>query len=465
MPEPGLITSKVRSYMESLSPTARAMLVRSLRASAGGDLPSELILAAVEGLEVAEDPAPTGPVGEPWSDRLERAFFAPLAPFLMDDETTSAAGRVSRRHLAPIWNWIRRDLAAAAWERALAADPLAADADAAPIARKLRREVVPALVDTLREVGTDPRARQKLSGHIGGESVFRALSDVAYVLQNDAAFANLLGQLPATVTVFDVADQSRVVDVLRIAVEQGPLTVEWIAASLLSRAANPAVLVHLACRLAGTTDPRLVAGSRVAPLVDAVIGRLEAIANNSTALCADPRCRDRFLVELRAYHDLSRAFELALPVESVSAWSRRVGAACAGLSATVSRQLEASAGLVRRALRFDAHDGWSGRFDTETFADAEFAVRVTLETRLVVDSLAVNEAAQRARKQVESTLELVTARLINELKSSSARDREQLAHAVDGAIRLCALVFGEDYAAMQRRSRDLGAQKPARASA
>ena len=55
MPEAGLITSKVRAYMESLSPTARSMLVRSLRSSqAQGDLPNDIILAAVEGLDLLE---------------------------------------------------------------------------------------------------------------------------------------------------------------------------------------------------------------------------------------------------------------------------------------------------------------------------------------------------------------------------------------------------------------------------
>ena len=47
-------------------------------------------------------------------------------------------------------------------------------------------------VDTMRRVGDDPKARQKLAGHLGGEASFRCTSDLAYVLSNEAAFANLL---------------------------------------------------------------------------------------------------------------------------------------------------------------------------------------------------------------------------------------------------------------------------------
>jgi hypothetical protein len=466
MPEPGLLTSKVRTYMESLSPAARAMLVRSLRAAGHADLPSEIILKAVEGLELAEEAERHVAAGaEPWSSRLERAFFAPVEPFFVDETPpTPALGRIPRRRLSDIWNWIRRDLASAAWERALAADPLDATADAAPIARKLRREVAAVMVELLREIGADPKARQKLAGHLGGEPSFRAMSDIAYVLQNEAAFANLLGQLPHNITAFDVAEPSRLTEVVRTSLDQGLLGADWIAVAVSTRAANPAVLAHLACRLAATSDPRLIATSRYAPLVDAVIARIELHAAQAAARGNDAASREGFLADLRAYHELTRNFELTLPVESVSSWFRRLGAARGAMSQTVSKQLEAAPGLVRRCLRVESHDGWSGRFDEAGFADAEFAVRVTLEARLAVDSLAVNELAVRTRKQVENTLELIVNRLMNELKTPTVHDRSVLIEAVDGAIRLSALVFGEDYAAVLRKSRDLGVAKPARAA-
>ncbi|MCE1235109.1 MAG: hypothetical protein LWW93_02010 [Hyphomicrobiales bacterium] len=466
MPEPGILTSKVRSYMESLSPTARAMLVRTLRAAGHVDLPSEVILKAAEGLDLGGDVKVRGACAvDPWSARLERAFFDPVAPFLVDDDPIGPSfGRISRRRLTALWNWIHRDLAAAAWERALAADPFDVDADARPIGRTFRAEVAPLLVDRLREVSSDPKARQKLSGHLGGEAAFRALSDIGYILQNEAAFADLFAQVPSAVTAFDVADSSRFVDAVRVASERGRLSGDWIAAVIATRAANPIVLVLLACRLAGATDPRIVASGRSAAFVEAVIARIEQHAAQAAARGDDEASRRAFLSDLRAYHDLTRNFELALPVESVSAWFRRLGAARRAMSDVVARQLEAAPGLVRRALRVDNNGGWAGRFDATGFADAEFAVRVTLEARLAVDSLAVNELALRARKQVESTLELVSNRLMDELKSPHAHDRDVLLAAVDGAIRLCGLVFGEDYAAVLRKSRDNGVAKQARAA-
>lgn len=471
MPEVGLVTSKVRAYMESLSPTARSMLIRSLRASqTEGDLPNDIILAAVEGLALLDEPmtaAPTRrPAGEPWSARLEAAFFQPLVPFVVDEVSpTHTTGRIASASIPVIWTWIRRDVAAEDYERAIAADPYDADADAAPIARRFRREVVARVVDVLRDAGADHKLRQRLVGQLGGEAVYRDLVDAAYVLQNEAAFANLFGQLPSAITAFDVADQSRVVEVVRASLDQVQMTAEWIGAAVLARTANPVVVASLAVRLAGSVDPRLVAASRYGILVEVVVAHLERIAALASARGNEPAARARFLADLRAWHDVSKNLGLLMSVDAVPAWQRRIGAAKVVISDAVTRRLDPAPGLVRRALRVETTGGeYAGRWDPDAYEDAEFAVRLSIEARLAAETLAVNELVGRTRKQVEQTLEVVSAKLMADLKSSQALDKRTLVEAVDAAIRLCALVFGEDYAAVLRKSRDLFAVKSARAA-
>ncbi len=471
MPAAGLITSKVRAYMESLSPTARSMLIRSLRAShAEGDLPNDLILAAIEGLDFVDAPiavpTPRRVGGEPWSARLEAAFFAPLKPFVVAETTTAhVTGRVAAASLPVIWTWIRRDIASEDYERAIAADPYDPTADVTPIARKLRREVTARIVDLLRDAGADPRIRQRLSSQLGGDAVYRDLVDAAYVLQNEAAFANLFGQLPANITTFDVAEPSRLADVVRASLDQVQMTAEWIGAAMLAHTSTPVVVATLATRLAGSIDPRLVAASRYGVLVEVVIAQLERLATLNRHRGADAASRAGFLVDLRAYHDISRSLAMLMPVEAVPAWMRRIGAAKVTMSEAVSRWVEPAPGLVRRALRVETTGGeYVGRFDPAGYEDAEFAVRLSIEARLAAESLAVNELVGRTRKQVEATLEVVSAKLMADLKSSQALDKRTLVDAVDAAIRLAALVFGEDYAAVLTKSRDLFAAKSSRAA-
>lgn len=473
MPEPGLITSKVRAYMESLSPAARSMLIRSLRASqADGDLPNELILAAVEGLDVGHAPPPPAaapgrrPAGEPWSARLETAFFASVMPFVVDESpSVHTTGRIAASSLPAVWTWIRRDVAPDDYERAIAADPYDADADAAPIARKFRREVTTRVVDLLRDAGSDPKVRQRLVGQLGGDTVYRDVVDVAYVLQNEAAFANLLGQLPSNVTAFDVAEPSRLAEVVRASLDQVQMSAEWIGATLLTRTSNPVVVATLATRLAGSADPRLVASSRYGVLVEVVIAQLERLAGLAQSRGGDLAARNRLISDVRSYHDIARNLGMLMPIEVVPAWMRRIGAAKVAMSDAVSRWIEPAPGLVRRALRVETTGTeFSGRFDRATYKDADFAVRLSIEARLAAESLAVNELVGRTRKGIETTLEVVSAKLMADLKSSQSIDKRTLVEAVDAAIALSALVFGEDYAAVLRKSRDLFASKTVRAT-
>jgi hypothetical protein len=56
---------------------------------------------------------------------------------------------------------------------------------------------------------------------------------------------------------------------------------------------------------------------------------------------------------------------------------------------------------------------------------------------------------------------VVSEKLMVDLKSGQALDRRVVTEAVDAAIRLSAMVFGEDYANAMRKSRDNWLQRPA----
>jgi hypothetical protein len=271
--------------------------------------------------------------------------------------------------------------------------------------------------------------------------------------------------LPSAITSFDVAEPSRLVGVVRAPLDQVQVTAGWIGAAILTRTANPVVVASLATRLAGSPDPRLVASSRYGVLVEIVIAQLERLATLARSRGPDAASRARFLPDLRCYHEISKNLAMLMQVEVVPAWMRRVGAAKVMMSEAVTRWVEPAPGLVRRALRVETVGGeYSGRYDPDAYDDAEFAVRVSIDARLAAESLAVNELVGRTRKQVESTLEVVSAKLMADLKSSQALDKRTLVDAVDGAIRLSAMVFGEDYAAVLKKSRDLFAAKTARAA-
>ncbi len=476
MPDNGLVNAKVRAYMEALSPTARSMLVRTIQSaeSRGDDaIPTSVLIAAIE--RMAADgslppppplearpaglggavPPPRSTVAVPWRDRLELLVLQPLMPIVADIvPAQKQPGRVARASVAAIWTWMRRDVAREAFVDAFTHEPAAGE-DAGAIATRLRREVTGTVLRLLRQAELDPKGLQKLASHLGGEPVARDLRDVLYVLQRDTQFAALAAQLPKTITSADVGDATPVVQTTRAAIDQVQLDGNFVGSVLLSRTATPWILAPLAVRLAGSNDPRVVHGSRYARLIDVALSESERLVAIARLRLADRRERDRVGPLLREFHELLRNVQIATEIDAVPAWFKRMGLARRDMSELIGKEIENAAGLVRRALRVESLAGEFGSgFDADACADAEFAVRMLVEARQASENLALNDLQNRIRRQVEQTLEVVTAKLMADLRSNQTLDRRSLGEAVDAAIRMSAQLFGEDYAAVLRKGRD-----------
>jgi hypothetical protein len=75
------------------------------------------------------------------------------------------------------------------------------------------------------------------------------------------------------------------------------------------------------------------------------------------------------------------------------------------------------------------------------------------------ETFAVNDVGKRTRQAVEQTLEIVTRSLITDLGQAKGQELEAQLSAVDNAILLSEIYFGEEYAAQLRRSRQSAVSK------
>jgi hypothetical protein len=519
MPDPGLLSAKVRAYMEALSPQARAMVLRAARLSVArgdGDVPADVLLRASEGLDVddagleraitsatpfaprpvgapapARPAAPTttaappssavgaapiaGPVAVPppeppslaWRDRVDQRFWAALDPFLVEHPgPVKQTGRIARHSAERIGIWLMRDVAGAEFAAAYAEDPRDPNADPTRCVERLRHGVVTRALSVVREAEDDPKTWQRFVAHLGGERVVADLRDLIQIFQRDAVLTAFGEQLPRVITVLDLDDVGAVQNAVRAFAKAEGTDLAFAAAMMLARTAQPHLLALAAVRLAGNVDARGVAASPFGRFVEFLVAELERRVAIARQYEADRTNRDRFLTALRDYHDIHRQTLIVLALDDVPQWHRRVGALRKDLSTLVGRYLEAAPGLVRRALRVESLAGaFGGGFDRDAFEDAEFSVQIHVEARAAAESLAVNEMLTRTRRELERTLELLTDRLFAEIKGAQVFDRDALAAATDGAIRLCRLVFGEDYAALLRKNRDIGLARPAQRAA
>lgn len=471
MPDPTLLNTKMRSYMEAMSPAARTMLVRAMRNSQERGETAPVLQAmmkaasAIDGavemaVQVSAD-APAMTPFLPWAERLQNAFFAPLQPFVVDlAYSTKIVGRIQRKSLDGIWLLITRDILAADPEALAAPTGSEGAANVEHSAKKLRRVLTPKLESLLAAGDVQSKPLRRLAAQLGSEMALLDLFDVVYIFKNEAAFLNLTGQLPQIVSPLDLSDKSPVTDLVKTAVETLQLNPAFVAVPIIRRTAVAAPVAIMTLPLCNVSEPKLVVGSRYAGIVDAVLAEVQMWVNRFASHLSDREARANALVDLREYHELVRQIEVGIQPAEVGGWHRRLGACCKEMSDLIARDLEQLPGLIRRALRVDAATGrFLGTFDEMTAEDAEFGVRLFSEVRNALDSLALNELVTKQRRQIEQTTESLTARLMAELKAADGGEKPDLVRAVDAAIRMSSAVFGDDYAIHLRRSRDLAMTK------
>jgi hypothetical protein len=98
------------------------------------------------------------------------------------------------------------------------------------------------------------------------------------------------------------------------------------------------------------------------------------------------------------------------------------------------------------------------RLDLTDVAETEALIEFVGVCRNYAGELALNEVTQRVYSDVQNYLDTSTQPLIDTLRNAGEADRAFRQAQVEAALRFCAKVFGEDYAATLGRAAGLAAQ-------
>ena len=215
----GQAVERLRDYLRTLKPEARAMLVAELERSVlrgEESAGNELILQELRRAIRAE--------GQPQTrmDNAARLFFAPVEPFLIDDAPDhKRAGRLARVSLEPIWEWIGRDLVPAE-AKALGDDInralLANDrVKAEQRTRALHDRAILRMRDAMASVTGDDKGRRRLAVQVGTPRALEDLATLIGILANRDLLNELARRLPNHLRTFE-RDQ---IDLVKLLLEAG----------------------------------------------------------------------------------------------------------------------------------------------------------------------------------------------------------------------------------------------------
>ncbi len=444
----GLPVERLREYLRELKPEARNLLIKELERGVlrGEATPgAELVLQELRRL-AREAGRPSSRGGS-----LSRLFFQPIEPFLVDDVATHRhPGRVARVALEPIWEWICRDLlpgeAKAVNEdvaRAISGDD---NERAADLARAFQDRVALRAQEAFDAAGSDEKALRRLAGQIATPRGMDDVTTIVKVLQSQDAFDYFAAQLPEHIA--SLCDET--LDRTRSLLDAVPSNDEATFLSglliVMSRLAAPWQLVHIATRNGGHSASQLAEGrygvivSIVLAEIERMIGELKAELRSGRGLAVGAL--------LKSIHDAIHGLRSEVELSAESPWGRQLASLRTGISDLLKDEIESMPGRVRRLLRPReiqdiAPESMVDRVDA---TDCEALVAFVDTSRPYAEELAIAEMTQRAWAELSEYLQAIVEPLSQALGSAGDSDCNFRQSQFDVALRLSAIVFGQDQA-------------------
>lgn len=441
---------RLQEYLRELSPQARTLLIGELERSllrgnetAGADLVLQELRRIVR--EQRE--------GAPRIDPCARLFFKPLEPFLVDDGGQHRhPGRISRSSLEMLWTWIGRDVlpdeAKTMADNVNSALLAGDEAKVQYIIRVFQDRVAAALRESLRSAASNQKIRRQMLTQIGTGRAGEDAETLKCVLTARDGLSTMAAHLPLQVS--NLA--SKQLDECKALIEKTCAhDSDLFLYSLLivmNRLAAPWQLVRLGVKAAGSDTAARVAETPYGVAVTIVLAELERLVGE---LRDDLHSGRGVAVGalLKTIHDAARGLRTELDLPIGSSWGRALSMLRSQIADLLRSEIESMPGRVRRLLRPrpSAEIRPNTVLDPDEVAETEALVAFVGTCRYFASELAINEMTQRTFSELQRYLDSGIQSLLDALRHAGPGDRSFRQSQLDMAVRLCATVFGQEYAA------------------
>jgi hypothetical protein len=392
---------------------------------------------------------------------LARLFFQPLEPLLVDDAAThNHPGRIARVVLDPVWDWICRDLmpgeAKAVTEQVARAFEEGASERAEELARAFQDRAEIRMEEALAAAKSDDRLRRRLAGQIGTPRAIEDIRAILTVIKERQPLARFGAELPNHIKSLDDSNIDAVKAMIESPAAGGRTLFVYVLVMTMSRLAAPWQLIRLATRAAGGDNATRIAETPYGVTVDIVLAEIQRLISE---LKAELRSGRGLAVGalLKSIHDASRGLRTEINFSHDSPWARGLAALRTQVSDLLKGEIETLPGRVRRLLRPRPikEIAPNSALDQNDVRDTEAQIEFVNTCRAYSGELALSELTTRTWTDLEHYLDPATAALVENLRVAGDSDRPFRQSQLDAAVRFCRKVFGEDYAALLLKARDV----------
>jgi hypothetical protein len=356
---------RILEFLQRLTPLTRSCLLTELERldGCGVEMPGSADILAKLRAEFRKDGSTQNRTSTP-----SRSFFMPLEPFLLDGAPEhDNSGRIPRGSLAPIWEWIGRDLLPTMTRdfNTQMKELIAAEKhrEARQVASAFQTKVVKSLESTLGGSDAAEQIRAKLAAYTASRSAYGDLVKMTCVLRARDALAKFDEQLPKQMSKFDDVMVGKVVGLLNAFRKKHAEAVPFAITLIANRLKVPWQMIRLATKAAPTKKAADVAATPYAVAVSMVLDRID---DNRAALRIALR-NNRVLVakELLAdIYDTEYALRVRIDRLEPSEWGVRLRELMDAIAALVEAEVKRfpdEVGHVLGSRRLRSHQSLTGR--------------------------------------------------------------------------------------------------------
>lgn len=451
--ESEILAQRLRDYVSGLTVEARRMLVRSIEASKAREdisLEQEIILRAVrestEEMDLKVKRRPT----------TERVFFIILDPFIIDEKMPRRAkSKISRSSLRFIWRWLIRDLAPGQLDEPLAALRAAVAQDdkgeRIKAAMKLRATFVKVVRELIASMQDHPKNHQRMIGQLGEQQTYDDLLDILDIFELERPLMALRQSLPSKISL-GAAGIEQISKGINTFEKTVPNQLIFAFASIMPNLTTAGELARFAVEMIGSDNPANIRHSKYACCIDLIISDIERqIEALSNALQAHDAVKAVQIIHV--YRDIIRTLEMAVDCAAADPWMKTLGIMKSKMSDLIKPEIEPAPNLIRQALKRSISNNKEVTPDPHAVDDALFAVKLLDGARSANDELALHNLILQCRASVEKGLETFLETSFDDLRAADNETFMPRSLRVDGAIKITAVIFGDDFAALKRRAK------------
>lgn len=354
---------RIWEFLQRLSPLTRSCLLTELERLelCGIDMPGSADIQARLRAELRKDQSAQAATPSQY-------FFAPLEPLLIDGAPEHAnSGRIARGSLAPIWEWVCRDLLPMMardyndkMKGLIAAEK---QREAQQTAVTFQTKVTKSLEGILASREDAERTRIKLAAYTASNAAYGDLTKIVGALRAREALAKFNEALPAQIPKFDDAKVGKIAAQLDSFRKKNADALPFALALVARRLKTPWQLISLATKAARSNKAIDVAAAPYAIAVSMVLDQIDdmrqalriALKNGRVVVARD------ILVGIYA---TEHALQLRIRKFEESEWGTRLRGIMDAIEVLVQSEVsrfpdEVGHILESRSLR--RHDSLAGR--------------------------------------------------------------------------------------------------------